>query len=46
MNSYYKELEEWQREQKRQYEEFIIDENELENRLVRIKLLKTNRNKI
>lgn len=36
MNAYYKELEQWQNEQKRQYEEFLIDETELENRLVRI----------
>ena len=36
MNVYYKELEQWQNEQKRQYEEFLIDETELENRLVRI----------
>lgn len=34
MKIYHKELEQWQNEQKRQYEEFIIDENELESRLV------------
>lgn len=33
MNTYNRELESWQNEQKRQYEEFIIDENELDTRL-------------
>ena len=35
MDNYNKELSEWENEQKRQYEEFIIDENELETRLVK-----------
>ena len=35
MDNYKKELSEWENEQKRQYEEFIIDEHELETRLVR-----------
>jgi hypothetical protein len=34
MKNYHKDLELWQNEQKRQYEEFLIDENELESRLV------------
>ena len=35
MDDYKRELIEWENEQKRQYEEFIIDENELETRLVK-----------
>ena len=34
MESYRNELELWEQEQKRQFHEFIIDEKELENRLV------------
>jgi hypothetical protein len=34
MSVYRNDLELWRHEQKRQYEEFIIDERELESRLV------------
>jgi hypothetical protein len=35
MDAYRQSLEQWRLEQKRQFEEFIIDEKELEDRLVR-----------
>jgi hypothetical protein len=34
VNDYRKELERWENEQTRQFEEFIIDEDELKERLV------------
>jgi hypothetical protein len=34
MEKYFKDLEAWENEQKRQWEEFQIEDEELENRLV------------
>lgn len=35
MDTYRQKLQLWESEQKRQFEEFVIDEKELENRLVK-----------
>ena len=41
MENYFKELKSWENEQKRQWEEFEIEDEELENRLVSLLKIKT-----
>ena len=45
MDRYRDEIEQWKAEQTRQFQEFVIEESELENRLVSIKKILDKINK-